>query len=162
MNLLLNKGTNLKRLAGFRACLCLDNFYRLDRFGACKECSLGYQCTNETINLHPGFYWIWSQESEKENYLTFAEKLQTENKDHDLDWRAFNGTLPSAYVCPFPSSCKASEKKKIPSYLVLDIKAEWDVHSSIVDCKLTVSCTTFQDFEVTEITLILHHDTAIA
>lgn len=54
------------------------------------------------------------------------------------------------------------KKKKIPSYLVLDINTEWDVNSSIVDCKLTVSCTTFQDFEVTEITLILHHDTAIA
>jgi hypothetical protein len=71
----------------------LENFYRLDRFGRCIESPFGYQCTNETVNLRPEFYWIWNQDMVKETYLKFSEKLQEENKD-DIEWRKFNESLP--------------------------------------------------------------------
>lgn len=102
-------GTNLTRLAGFRACPCLENFYRLDRFGKCIECPLGYQCTNETVRLLPEFYWIWKNESSKERYKTFTEVLQQENKYHDPNWRIFNERLPIPYICPFVGSCKVRQ-----------------------------------------------------
>lgn len=101
-----HSGTNLKRLAGFRACPCLDNYYRLNRFGSCTQCPLGYKCTNETVNLHPGFYWIWNNEIDKEAYLTFTDKLQVENNDHDFKWITFDDILPVAYLCPFVGSCE--------------------------------------------------------
>ncbi|XP_031573692.1 uncharacterized protein LOC116307550 isoform X2 [Actinia tenebrosa] len=101
------EGTNLKKLAGFRACPCLDNFYRLDRFGKCIECPLGYQCTNETVCLLPGFYWIWKNESSKEKYQNFTELLKEENMyDYDPNWRKFDENLPIPYMCPFIVSCK--------------------------------------------------------
>ena len=40
--------------AGFKGCECLPNYYRLDRFGACKRCPLrGLTCQNETVSLQP-------------------------------------------------------------------------------------------------------------
>ncbi|EDO28617.1 predicted protein [Nematostella vectensis] len=99
-------GTDLKQFAGFRACPCLTGYFRLNRFGVCKPCSYGYYCSNESVNLMPGFYWTWQQPNHTQEYQTFASKLQEESKQHDRDWDSFNGSLPMAYRCPFTGSCK--------------------------------------------------------
>ncbi|XP_031561932.1 uncharacterized protein LOC116297781, partial [Actinia tenebrosa] len=104
--------TNLQRLAGFRACPCLDNYFRLDRFGKCAACPIGYQCKNETINLLPGFYWIWKSKENKQNYIMFSTKLQEEHKDLNNSWHTFNGSIPKAYPCPFIGSCKGGIDSK--------------------------------------------------
>ncbi|XP_048589537.1 uncharacterized protein LOC5499073 [Nematostella vectensis] len=95
--------TDLKK---FRACPCLTGYFRLNRFGVCKPCSYGYYCSNESVNLMPGFYWTWQQPNHTQEYQTFASKLQEESKQHDRDWDSFNGSLPMAYRCPFTGSCK--------------------------------------------------------
>lgn len=97
-------GTELNKFAGFRACSCLEEYYRLNRFEGCYICTKGYTCTNETIDLAPGFYWIWSSKMVDE-YRTFSAQLQITDKDYDPKHIRFKGSIPIAYACPVAGSC---------------------------------------------------------
>ncbi|XP_048588576.1 uncharacterized protein LOC116614027 [Nematostella vectensis] len=99
-------GTDLKKFAGFRACPCLPGYFRLDRFGLCKPCPYGYNCSNESVNLMPGFYWTWYHPDHIQEYQTFARRLKEESRFRESDWDSLNGSLPVAYLCPFTSSCR--------------------------------------------------------
>ncbi|XP_032221587.2 uncharacterized protein LOC5520597 [Nematostella vectensis] len=99
-------GTDLTKHAGFRACPCLPGYFRLQRFGECTLCPIGYECSNETVNLRKDFYWLWSREDSKIEYQTFSNKLQEESLGYDKDWDSLNASLPAAYRCPFEESCE--------------------------------------------------------
>ena len=64
-------GTKKDLPAGFRACRCLDNYYRKDRFGACYPCPQeGLSCLGEYQHLLPGFWWTWDWGSDG-NYKSY-------------------------------------------------------------------------------------------
>ena len=90
----------------FRACPCIDNFYRLDRFGPCFECySPGLSCNNESVDLKPGFYWKWESQESRQHYEQFKNDLQRQERDLELIITEFNRSFPKAYACPVTSAC---------------------------------------------------------
>ena len=96
-------GTNLKQYAKFRACSCRDSYYRLDRFGPCSICTKGYECMNETIDLAPGFFWVWLNKESQQQYEAFKDELMKTNAKYKI--KAFDGNIPNAYACPITDSC---------------------------------------------------------
>ena len=74
-------GTQSHETAGYRACRCLVNFYRFDRFGPCTACpDHGLDCKNDTGILAPNYFWKWSSQS-IENY-TITTRTSPHLKDH--------------------------------------------------------------------------------
>ena len=100
-------GTLSDRQAGTRACFCLDNFYRTDRFGACRECPVnGYVCENDTAICKPGYFCDWSyDETEKTRYTALMENLRDTSNHYNRRHSVFKGTLPTALPCPNRDSC---------------------------------------------------------
>ncbi|XP_022084862.1 uncharacterized protein LOC110976135 isoform X3 [Acanthaster planci] len=69
-------GTEKCRHAGFRACPCLSNYYRRDRFRECFPCPLeGINCSGEYQHLLPGFWWTWDWGS-IDNYQSYKRLKQ--------------------------------------------------------------------------------------
>ena len=103
-------GTQHNKLAMFRACPCIDQFYRLDRFGPCFQCySVGLICRNETVDLNPGFYWKWESQESRELYEKFKDGLQITDSSYmpygNNKLTRFNRSFPKVYACPIPSAC---------------------------------------------------------
>ncbi|XP_022108951.1 uncharacterized protein LOC110989114 [Acanthaster planci] len=101
-------GTIKSLHAGFRACPCVDNYYRTDRFGECYPCPTeGLNCTEEYQHLLPGFWWTWNWGSDgnRRSYEQFVQNLRTENASYDSFSQVFLGTLPRVHACPRPESC---------------------------------------------------------
>ena len=98
-------------LAGFRACWCLRNYFRLDRFGSCTACPRhGVKCSNDTLILLPGFYWSWKfnesgQSDDKVSYEFLTGNLAIESDSYDNKTMAYFGKVPKAYKCPRQESC---------------------------------------------------------
>ncbi|XP_072014037.1 uncharacterized protein [Amphiura filiformis] len=98
-------GTNKSRFAGFRACPCLDGYYRKDRFGPCMLCpEHGINCTDEYQKLKPGFWWIWNLPTfERQNlvqeYRAFVKNLNTHDRNYDNTSTRFDGPLPISFPC---------------------------------------------------------------
>ena len=91
----------------FRACPCLDKFYRLDRFGPCFQCySVGLICGNETVDLKSGFYWKWESQESGQLYGKFKEQLRIQKSNYDKELRRFNHSFPKVYACPVASACQ--------------------------------------------------------
>ena len=104
-------GTEYDRLAGFKGCECLSNFYRLDRFGACIRCPLrGLSCQNESVTLQPGFFWKWPTNESLALYQKFAADLLVTN--HSYKQIRFEGTVPQVYACPVPEACLGGTESK--------------------------------------------------
>ena len=99
-------GTRHDQFAKFRACPCLKGFHRLDRFGSCLQCpSVGLTCTNETVELNPGYYWKWTSEEVRRLYENFTKGLQVQSDKYDRRFTRFLTSLPKAYACPVAGSC---------------------------------------------------------
>ncbi|XP_022104866.1 uncharacterized protein LOC110986891 [Acanthaster planci] len=101
-------GTKKNLHAGFRACSCVDNYYRKDRFGECYLCPAeGLNCTGEYQHLLPGFWWTWDWGSDGNfrSYEQFVKNLRTipPTKDHWTE--RFFGALPRVHPCPRAESC---------------------------------------------------------
>ncbi|XP_072014253.1 uncharacterized protein [Amphiura filiformis] len=103
-------GTNKNMFAGFRACPCLDGYYRKDRFGPCMPCPKdGINCSHEFQKLKPGFWWTWefslnkSAHNQDQNpsieYKAFVTNLLTYNRSYDTTSTKFDGALPKPYPC---------------------------------------------------------------
>ncbi|XP_078365434.1 uncharacterized protein LOC144649737 isoform X2 [Oculina patagonica] len=104
------EGTNTTSLAGFRACSCLRNYFRLDRFGPCKVCpGHGVECSNDTLHLSFGFYWTWNSNRSNSNNKTFYKlliaNLEIESDSYNKETMKFVGKVPKAYKCIRQSSC---------------------------------------------------------
>ncbi|KAJ8020125.1 hypothetical protein HOLleu_41991 [Holothuria leucospilota] len=99
------EGTNKTRYAGFRACFCLDNYYRKDRFGKCLICPQdGVNCSGDIVQLLQGFYWHWTS-SNIELYEQFKSNLQIFNDSYDREASSFNASLPMIHKCPVKENC---------------------------------------------------------
>ena len=100
-------GTLSNETAGYRACRCLQNFYRLDRFGACSVCPVyGFVCENDTAILAPYYFWRWPDESVKERYKSFVNNIRSFGPEYDKDFSTFMDSLPKPLKCPHADSCK--------------------------------------------------------
>ncbi|XP_071828095.1 uncharacterized protein [Apostichopus japonicus] len=98
-------GTNKNGLAGFRACSCLDNYFRRDRFDKCELCPQeGVHCKNDYMAISQGYYWNWSYTNIDE-YKRFVENLLTFNDSYKNDTTRFNGSLPKAHKCLKSDRC---------------------------------------------------------
>ena len=85
----------------------MDNFYRLDRFGPCRQCpSVGLTCENETVTLNKGFFWQWESAEARTLYEKFAKELQVQNASYDTNHTQFKLSFPKVYACPVTSSCQ--------------------------------------------------------
>ena len=99
-------GTQSDTPAGYRACPCLANFSRTDRFGECSTCEgvLGIKCEADARVLQQGFFWEFPSEEKEVEYLHFTANLGR-SSDYDRALATFNGTYPPAYACPTPGNC---------------------------------------------------------
>lgn len=59
------KNTETNQPAGYRACPCLKNHYRRNRFDQCFPCEQvrGVECVNDTRVLSNGYYWRYDEDS---------------------------------------------------------------------------------------------------
>ncbi|XP_071837044.1 uncharacterized protein [Apostichopus japonicus] len=104
------EGTNKSRHAGYRACFCLENYFRRDRFNKCEICpQSGMICANDFISIQPGYYWKWENETFQE-YTQFVENLQTFNNSYMVQTTIFLSPLPYVHQCP--QSYKCSNNKE--------------------------------------------------
>ena len=99
-------GTRTNVHAGYRACSCLPNFYRTDRFGKCFSCQTqGTHCEDDFLSLKKGFFWQWKESKEKDDYESFIENIKIKDDSYNRSTTLFNGSIPKPHVCPRPSSC---------------------------------------------------------
>ncbi|EDO39412.1 predicted protein [Nematostella vectensis] len=100
------EGTKNDDFAGFRACICQSNYYRLDRFDECLPCpEFGAVCFNESMTLQNGYFWSWRSNAEKEQYINFTSQLQIFNNTYSRNLSTFNGSFPQPHLCPREESC---------------------------------------------------------
>ncbi len=99
-------GTDKNTHAGFRACRCLEGYYRKDRFGPCMLCpEEGIDCTDEYQKLKPGFWWTWNFSTasivpnSNTKYKTFVDNLQTYSRYYNTTNTYFDGPLPQPFAC---------------------------------------------------------------
>ena len=103
----LSSGTLSNETAGYRACRCLPNFYRLDRFGTCSACpAYGFVCENDTATLAPNYFWKWSDQTLKERYESFVKNIHSRGPEYSNNFSRFTASLPKPIKCPHTNSCK--------------------------------------------------------
>ncbi|KAJ7360247.1 hypothetical protein OS493_016876 [Desmophyllum pertusum] len=99
-------GTRSNETAGYRACRCLHNFYRLYRFGPCTACpDYGINCENDAGILAPNYFWKWSNKT-MEYYTNFVDNIHKFGPEYNKSFSIFQGPLPQPLKCPYPGSCK--------------------------------------------------------
>ncbi|XP_071845757.1 uncharacterized protein [Apostichopus japonicus] len=102
------EGTNKSRHAGYRACFCMHNYFRRDRFGGCELCpQAGLRCENDFVTIEPGYYWDWTSSNITE-YRLYIENLQKFDDSYDETTASFSGSL--AYVHPCRQTFKCDNK----------------------------------------------------
>ena len=100
-------GTSKQSLAMFRACPCLDGYYRRNRFGPCQRCpTVGINCSNEYQHLMPGYWWTWNlyqnttlETLQIQKYKAYAQNILTRNRSYQTVNNEFGETLPKAFAC---------------------------------------------------------------
>ena len=99
-------GTQTDVSAEYRACPCLQDFSRTDRFGPCKSCSdvRGVVCKDDLRSLKEGFYWAFDSPAKRSEYERFACDLRL-NDQYNRSLTRYDGTFPPVYECPTPSNC---------------------------------------------------------
>ena len=101
-------GTDKNKFAGFRACPCLENYYRTDRFHSCHQCpSDGINCSMEYQKLEQGFWWTWNFEGNETlgkvrmlKYIDFVRNILTFEDDYDRNTTSYDDILPNPFPCP--------------------------------------------------------------
>ena len=103
-------GTDTYRHAGFRACHCLQGYYRLHRFGLCKACNVtspGLECVDDFATVKRGYWWRLPQsDGSAARYAAFTENMGVYGDSYPRRSVEFNGSLPLVSKCPLPNSCK--------------------------------------------------------
>ena len=99
------KGTETDFFAGYRACTCLQGFYRTHMFDKCYKCVGGLQCKDDYASLKPGYWWKWRSETRKGRYIIFIKNLQESLPALTADDVRYPYPLPTAYRCPVEESC---------------------------------------------------------
>ena len=104
-------GTDSSQYAGYRACPCLDNYYRLDRFGPCQSCDRqGAQCKNDYKTVKSGFWWNmpWNQTAQN-MYVQFTKNLLIRNDSYDEAYVNYTANMPTIHKCRRPKACPGQE-----------------------------------------------------
>ena len=83
--LLISTGTNSDAHAGFRACECLEGYYRTHMFELCRKCEDGLNCENGYATLKPGYWWKWRNNSLKDRYRVFIANLLSSSPSFDKE-----------------------------------------------------------------------------
>ena len=104
------EGTNKKLLAGYRACFCLDNYARTDRFGPCYPCSEreGVVCSGGYKTIKPGYFWSWEFDGANiSHYKNFVANLQNESlvSSRDHPHTKYVMKIPRAFKCTPSENC---------------------------------------------------------
>ena len=100
-------GISKQSVAMFRACPCLDDYYRRDRFGPCQLCpAKGINCSNEYYHLMSGYWWTWNfyknttlETLQIQKYKEYAQNILTHNRNYQADNNNFDEPLPKAFAC---------------------------------------------------------------
>ncbi|PIK39786.1 hypothetical protein BSL78_23364 [Apostichopus japonicus] len=101
----LPEGTNKSTHAGYRACFCLENYFRRDRFGGCKLCPrAGLRCSNDFVTIEPGFYWNWTFANITE-YRLFVDNLKTCEYSFNENTTSYSGSFPYVHPCRQTFKC---------------------------------------------------------
>ncbi|XP_071851326.1 uncharacterized protein [Apostichopus japonicus] len=110
------EGTDKNVSAGYRACVCKENYARKHRFGECFLCIAdGLNCSEDYISILPGFYWNWSfPKTKPDQYLKFVQNLETKTDDYDNTTMQYGYSMPFVYRCPRSRSC--DNKDGLPMY----------------------------------------------
>ncbi|KAJ8049458.1 hypothetical protein HOLleu_02218 [Holothuria leucospilota] len=101
-------GTNKNLHAGYRACFCLYNYARADRFGPCFVCSEdGINCSGKDYkSLQVGYFWSWEIENANLTmYKKFIGNLNTKNGSFDAHTN-YTGVIPRTFRCHRQTSCQ--------------------------------------------------------
>ncbi|KAJ8020274.1 hypothetical protein HOLleu_39828 [Holothuria leucospilota] len=99
------EGTNKTRHAGYRACFCLENYFRRDRFGKCELCpQAGLNCFNDFVTILPGYYWSWNA-TNLNLYKNYVENLLTFSDSYGNESSSFRVPFPKVYECPQRHKC---------------------------------------------------------
>ncbi|KAJ8031911.1 Insulin-like growth factor-binding protein complex acid labile subunit [Holothuria leucospilota] len=102
-------GTDKNSHAGYRACPCLDNYARRDRFGNCTIClGEGVDCRSwqDFKSIKYGFFWRWNfTNANLTEYKEFVTNLLNESPTF-----AENGTGPQSYTMEMPKPHKCPRK----------------------------------------------------
>lgn len=95
------QGTTRDSAAQYRACPCLNDWSRKDRFGECESCEgkLGIECSGDARVLKAGYYWEFPDSDTEQEYIRFTENL-AKSFDFDRNLTVFSGSYPKAYTCP--------------------------------------------------------------
>ena len=100
-------GTETDFFAGYRACPCLEGFYRTNLFAECHKCGQGgLLCKDEYASLKPGFWWQWRNETYQQLYRDFIQNLLASSPALDKFSIQYPHPIPTPYKCPFEESCK--------------------------------------------------------
>lgn len=94
-------GTNTTQYAFSRACLCLDNHFRLERFGPCYICdAIGANCSYEHKTLKPGFWW-YMNETTRDTYSQFV----IHGNNYNFSTVNYTAVMPIIYRCRRGEAC---------------------------------------------------------
>ena len=100
-------GTETDFFAGYRACECLQGFYRLHMFEKCYKCGQGgLECKDDYATLKPGYWWEWRNETHKHRYRTFIKNMLASSPALDSFSVQFPYAMPTPYKCPAEDACK--------------------------------------------------------
>ncbi len=99
-------GTDTDFFAGYRACQCLEGFYRTHMFENCHKCGQGgLKCKYEYASLNTGFWWEWRNETHKDRYRDYIANLLTPSPALDVSSVQFSYQIPIPYMCQTEESC---------------------------------------------------------
>ncbi|KAJ8039852.1 hypothetical protein HOLleu_13985 [Holothuria leucospilota] len=99
------EGTDKTKRAGFRACFCLDGYFRRDRFGKCEICPQeGLNCFGDYVRIMPGYFWDWSY-TNIDKYIKFVHNLQTFDNSYEANNSFLDISLPLVHKCHQISRC---------------------------------------------------------
>ena len=94
-------------MAGYRACQCLEGFYRTDMFDKCYKCGQGgLQCKDDYASLNPGYWWEWRNDTHKKRYRLFIANMLASSPALDVFSVKYPFSIPTPYKCPDQKSCK--------------------------------------------------------
>ncbi|KAL9966702.1 hypothetical protein ACROYT_G024816 [Oculina patagonica] len=100
------EGTDTDFFAGYRACQCLEGFYRTHMFENCHKCGQGgLKCKYEYASLNTGFWWEWRNETHKDRYRDYIANLLTPSPALDVSSVQFSYQIPIPYMCQTEESC---------------------------------------------------------